>query len=251
MSRAWLLLAWLVAGSRCAFADGPGDLARRLQELNAAEPFAGTVELELRLARTLGRHSATAEAELRVGVDQDASGLHVHWDPATLRDADAEESNRDLDLDRLTPLRQAMAELDASRLSHLLDQRRTVAGLARGTFAGEKTEPLEGRAARRLEYTFRPRLSWTDAYFLRHGEGRLTLWVEADGTPLASESVASYEGKTSRVFGRFHGTTTVRTRYAVEGGRLRVAERQVEETVSREDGGEVQRTTRRFRIEPR
>jgi hypothetical protein len=64
----------------------------------------------------------------------------------------------------------------------------------------------------------------------------VTLWLAADGTPLFSESRASFEGKTSRTFGRFKGTTSVRTRYAAEATRLRVAERDVDELTSREDG---------------
>jgi hypothetical protein len=53
------------------------------------------------------------------------------------------------------------------------------------------------------------------------------------------------------MFGRFKGTTRVTTRYAAEDGRLRVAERDVDEADSREDGGEAEHTVRRFVLERR
>jgi hypothetical protein len=144
-----------------------------------------------------------------------------------------------------------LKELDPVRLGHLLDQAGTVAGLTKGPPAEEAADTYEGREARRLVYRFSPRLSWTDAYYLKHSEGRFTIWIAADGTPLASESVASFEDKTSRMFGRFKGTARVDTRYAAEGGRLRVAERDMDEADSREDGSQTERTVRRFVLERR
>ena len=234
-----------------ALADGRLDLARRLEEVRSPAPLAVTVQLDLRLDHKLHGKVAQGQATLRVGVEQDADGLRVHWAPASLADANAEEHEHDLDPDRLTPVRQAMTELDAARLGHLLDQAGTIAGLTKEAPVENQADSNDGREARRLVYLFKPRLTWADRYYLRHSEGRFTLWVSADGTPLASESVAHYEGKTGRTFGRFHGQTTTRTHYAVERQRIRVAEREVDELVSRDDGGEVHHTTKRFVIEMR
>jgi len=234
-----------------AGADGASDLARRLQALRAPGPVAATLRLELRLERTLHRTTVNGQASVHLDVEEDDRGTHVHWEPAVLRAANDEERKHDASPDRLLPLREALKELDPVRLDHLLDQAATIAGLAKGPPAEEAAESYEGREARRLTYRFQPRLSWTDAYYVRHREGRFTLWIAPDGTPIASESVASFEGKTSRMFGRFKGTTRVVTRYAAEGGRIRVADRDVDEAESREDGGEAEHTVRRFVLERR
>jgi hypothetical protein len=139
-----------------------------------------------------------------------------------------------------------MKELDPSRVAHLLDQAGTLAGLTRGTPAEEGGGTWEGREARRVVYRFDPRMSWTEAYYARRRDGKLTVWIATDGTPLGSESVASFEGKTSRMFGRFKQTTTIRTRYAVEADRLRVAERETDDLVSHDDGAEVEHSWSRF-----
>ena len=48
------------------------------------------------------------------------------------------------------------------------------------------------------------------------------------------------------MFGRFSGSTTIHTRYAAEGGRLWVAERDFDDLRSREDGGEVEHRSERY-----
>jgi hypothetical protein len=234
-----------------AGADGPADLARRLEAFHTPGPVAATLRLELRLERTLHHQSANGQASVRLDVDEDDRGTRVRWEPDVLRAADAEERQHDAAPDRLLPVREALKELDPLRLEHLLDQAGTVAGLTKTALAEESSDSYEGRAARRLVYRFQPRLSWSDAYYLKHSEGRFTIWIAPDGTPIASESLASFEGKTSRMFGRFKGTTRVSTRYAAEDGRLRVAERDVDEADSREDGGEAEHTVRRFVLERR
>jgi len=237
--------------AKAAGADGASDLAGRLQALRSPGPVAAALRLELRLERTLHHKSANGQATVRLEVEENDRGTHVHWEPAVLREANEEERQHDTAPDRLLPVREALKELDPVRLGHLLDQAGTIAGLTKGAPAEEAAETYEGHAARRLVYRFQPRLSWTDAYYLKHSEGRFTIWIAADGTPIASESLASFEGKTSRMFGRFKGTTRISTRYAAEGGRLRVAERDMDEANSREDGSEEEHTVRRFVLERR
>jgi hypothetical protein len=244
-----LCVTVLVAGAALpARADEPLELGRRLEALRSPGPISATVQLDLRLDQKLHGKITEGQATLRVEIEQDANGLNVRWAPSVLQDANAEEGERDRDPSRLTPIRQAMTELDPARLAHLLDQAHTIASLAKGAPSEEKASSYEGQAARQLVYRFKPRLTWTEAYYLHHSEGRFTLWIATDGTPLASESAASYEGKTSRSFGRFHGKTTIRTVYVAEGQRLRVGKREADELVSHDDGGDVLHTTRKLVI---
>jgi hypothetical protein len=62
-------------------------------------------------------------------------------------------------------------------------------------------------------------------------ETTLKVWIGEDGLPLASESVMAYEGKHSRLYGRFHNRSLVKTTYAVKGQRLVVTSRDAEELV--------------------
>jgi hypothetical protein len=246
----WLCLV-LASTAVSAFGEGKPDLQRQLELLRAPAPASVTVRLELRVERTLHHKASRGEASVQLDVEEDGAGLRVAWGSTTLRAAAAEERERDAAHERLAVVREAMQELDPLRLSHLLDQTGTVAGLAKGEPVEAGTETYEGALAHRFVYRFEPRVSWTDAQSLRSSEGRFTLWTTESGVPLASESTASFEGKTSRTFGRYKGTTIVRTRYAVQAGRLRVATRDVDDVVSRDDGGQTEHSVRHFVIEPR
>jgi hypothetical protein len=244
-------LALALAAREARSGDAAERLAQRLEAFRTPGAVSLDVRLDLRLEHTLHKSTAKGEESLSVGVAQDAGGLTVRWESDLLRRAAEESQERDRMPAQLTPVREALKELDPARLEHLLDQVHTLASLTRTATLEEHHERWEGQEALRLVYRFKPRLSWTEAYYAHTREGRLTLWIAADGTPLASESVASFEGKTSRMFGRFKGTTTVRTRYLADGGRLRVAEREVDDLRSHEDGGEVDHVWQRFVLAPK
>jgi hypothetical protein len=230
-------------------ADGAVDLFRRLDQLRSPDPITATLHLELHVERTLHHKSVTGQATVQIEVDDEAGGLRVRWDPAFLREADAEESRGETASLSVAPWREALKALDPARLAHLLDQAHTLASLTAGEPREETPTEYDGRPARRLVYRFKPRLSWVEADHLIASDGRFTVWVDAEGTPMASESVATFDGKTSRLFGRYRGATTVRTRYALEGGRLRVAEREVDDLRSRQDGDEVEHVRQRFVVD--
>src|SRR5262249_9373177 len=122
----------LVLSAGPAGADSAADLARRLSDFQSPPPIAASLRLELHLEHVLPHASAKAEAAVPLEVDEDATGLRERWDPAVLRRADAEAGQRDQAADRMTPLRDALKELDPDRVSHLLDQAGTLAGLTRG-----------------------------------------------------------------------------------------------------------------------
>jgi len=122
------MVALLLALAVRASADAPSDLAGRLKEFRSREPLVASLELQLRLERTLRHKTAKGEASLRLDVEEDEGGLRMRWESAALREADAEEQERDQSPDRLTPVREALKELDPGRVAHLLemDDRRSL-----------------------------------------------------------------------------------------------------------------------------
>ena len=238
----WVRLAVVFVLAGAGSGAGSVDLAARLETLRSPGPIAATLTLHLQLEHTLHGKAVTAETSLQLDIDQDDSGLRVQWAPWLLKEADAEARDADRERGRPRPIREAMKELDPARLAHLLNQVPTISGIAKGVPLEEKEESHEGREAHRLVFRFEPRLSWTEQYYARRREGRLTIWVGLDGVPLASESRVSFEGKTSRIFGHFEGTNTIRTRYAVDGSRLRVADRDADQMTSHDDGREEERS---------
>ena len=220
----------LVNAAVLAWAGGAGDLLGTLGRLTAKDPVKGTLTLKFHKTTTHDKKTKEVQGEVDLGLAADAENLNLRWTQATLRQANEEESARDRDPRQGTPLRDAMKDLDPGRLSHLLDQGTILRGLiAEGTFVEEKKDTFEGRDARMLVFSFPIRLTDFLRSRLIHSEGRLKVWVGEDGVPLGSESVALWNGKTSRFFGAFEGRTIIRTQYQKVGDRLIARHRQTEE----------------------
>lgn len=225
------------------------DMLETLAGLGAKSPAKATVQLELWSRHTLKKQAVTGQGTVSVETEDDPSGLRIQWPDRQLREVDAEARAHDRDHGRATPLRDAVKELDPVRVRHLLDQSGTLLGLIRGaTFLEEKADVLDGHASRLLVYRFVPRLSWSEEYHLKKSEARLKLWLDGAGLPVASESSVTYEGKTSRMFGRYAGRIVVRTRYQKVQDRLLVAYRETLTFHSADDESEEERGRQVFRI---
>jgi len=237
------LLAMTAAG-----AAAPG-FTEVLANLPAKAPVRATVDLESWAQHTLKKQTVTGQAEVAVEAEEDPEGLRIVWPDRMFRNVDAEAQTHDRDHGLPTPTRDAVKELDPGRVRHLLDQSGTLRGLVReATLLEEKPDTLDGRPVRLRTYQFIPRLSWSEEYHLQHREARLKLWLDGEGLPVASESSVTYDGKTSRMFGRYVGSTTVQTRYQHVGDRILVASRETRTFHSVDDGAEEERSRQVFRI---
>lgn len=223
----------LVNATALAWGGGTGDLLGSLGRLAAKDPVKGTLVLKFHKTMSHDKKSKEVQGEVQLGLSADGEGLGLRWPQATLRQANEEESARDRDPRLGTPLRDAMKDLDPGRVTHLLDQGLILRGLiSEATLLEEKPDSYEGHEARLFVLGFPVRLSDFLRSRLIHSEGRLKVWVGSDGLPLASESLAVWNGKTSRFFGAFEGRTFIRTQYQKVGDRLVVRHRQTEERLS-------------------
>lgn len=208
-----------------------------VERMAAQGPLAGRLtEIYQRQVGEAGGPGAT-RAELALDLKADASVLDMAWDKGLLKRADEEERSRDRNGGGM-PLREAMKELDPGRVSHLLDQRGSLLGLLeRGRPLGVSAGSLEGRPVRKLEFSVPVRVPDD---FLRArvsaSEGRLVLWADGDGIPVASELTLSYSGRKGRIFGRFQSRSVIRTRYGVAGDRMFVAHRDMAESFADDSG---------------
>lgn len=239
--------AWILATASGASA-GPG-LPEALAVFKAKSPAKASVQLEFWAQRSLKKQVVTGQATVAVEVEDDPSGLRIQWPDRLLREVDAEARAHDRDHGAAIPYREAVKELDPGRVRHLLDQSGTLQGLIRGaTLLEDKADSLDGHPARLLVYRFVPRLSWSEEYHLKYSEARLKLWLDAEGLPAASESSVTYDGKTSRMFGRYAGSTVVKTRYQKVQDRILVGFRETLTFHSANDGAEEERGRQVFRI---
>lgn len=207
-----------------AWADGTADLRASLQRLHGHAPVKVEVACAVRQERTTLMEPMIHERTLRLQMLEDASGLHVDWDLAP-----ADATPRDMSTAApapasATPMHDVLKDLDAVTLDHLLNQSDEVLHLLDAArFKSEGRETYRGNLVRVLTFTCKPRILPQHQGRVFQAESTLKIWIGDDGAPLAMESSMDYDGRHSRLYGRIHSTSLVKTAFTVLGERLAVA----------------------------
>ncbi len=216
-----------------AWADAPSDLRASLQRLQGHLPVRVSLSYATWQETNREKKSELSQASLQLRAGEEDGSLHVDWSLPQLEAANLEERNRDKDSRLATPFRDAMKDLDAGRLSHLLNQAEVLSHLLDATqFKEERSDNYQGKPARVLVFTFKPRIAPAHQARVSRSEATLKIWIGADGVPLATESLTQYEGRHSRFFGLFRSRSRVETTYGVLNGRLVVATRTSEDSLA-------------------
>jgi hypothetical protein len=234
-------LILLLALPALAWADGPSDLQASLKRLNGHTPVKVNVTYTNWQEAKSFLQPVTSQGSLQFQVREDGSNLQVDWNLPQLGAVDGEERLLIQDPGVGTPVRDAIKELDARRLDQLLNQAGVLSQfLESAHFKTESNESYQGKPAKALVFTFDPNIRPDHRGRVSHTEGTLKVWIGEDGVPVASETLMDYEGKHSRLYGRFHSKCLVKTTYAVINQRLVVASSTTEDLMY-DTGVKVQR----------
>jgi hypothetical protein len=167
-----------------------------------------------------------SQAALKLDLLRDAHEMNVHWHQESLQMAQVEGQNRNDEDGQPSPTRRLMSELEPARLDHLLHQDTALLGiLAHAKPVEETADTLEGRASRRLTFTYEPSVPFRIRKRVKEATGRLVLWVDAQGQPMRSEVVEHWSGRAGRIAPVERGDHVVKTVYGVVHGWLIAADR--------------------------
>jgi hypothetical protein len=240
MRRSFQLLTLLVLPA-LAWADGLSDLRASLQRLHGRAPIRVSVDYSNREEATSLVKPVVHQGLLQIQLLEDGPSLREDWILPQLDAVDQELRQLRNDPRALTPVQDATKELDAPRLRHLLNQAEDLSQILDGSqFKSESREVYEGKSARLLIFTFRPAIRPDLQGRVSHMEATFKLWMAEEGLPMAAETFMDYEGKHSRLYGRFHVRSLVTTTYTVLSQRLVVASQTSEDLVY--DTGEKMET---------
>jgi hypothetical protein len=225
------------------WADGLSDLRASLQNLHGHAPLQVNVSYSAWQEATTFLRPVVSQGSIQLRVGEDGSGLHVDWKLPQLNPTTGEECLSGPDPKAAAQIRDATKDLDAERLDHLLNQADVLSRFIEGSrFEQELRETYQGQSARVLVFTFNQKIRPEHQGRVSGGEARLKIWIGEGGQPLGMESVREYQGKHSRLYGRFHNKSLVRTTYAILNQRLLVASRKSEDSLY--DTGEKLKRTR-------
>ncbi len=210
-----------------AWADGPVDLRTSLQRLHGHAPVKVELAYAVHQERTTFMKPVVHERSLRLQIVEDEGGLHVDWKLPTVG-----ASRPEPEATALTPMGEVLKDLDPLTLNGLLNQADALdAQLETAQFKAEDRATYQGHPVRVLTFTCKPRILAQHQGRVTQAESTLKIWIGDDGVPMATESLVDYDGKHSRLYGRIHSNSVVKTTYAVLDQRLVVTSRTSEDAI--------------------
>ena len=220
-SAALLALAAALLLPVAARADGLADLRAALARLQAQTPLKASLEVRTMERRGEGADATDRQGQVSVALEDGARGLQVLYAKEVLARMDAEARQLVRDPKARTPTVWALDKLDSGDIVPMASAAQALArSVDEAVFKAEKADNYGGKPARLLTFSVPlTKLSEQQRKYVKDFDSTLSLWIGADGTPLASESHTRLKGRAFVVISFEAVDDTVAT-YAVLGDRL-------------------------------
>jgi hypothetical protein len=194
---ACLLCAALLAAALPAQADGFADLQAALARQQALVPVKGSFRVETWSRQGEANEGSEEQGQAVLNFDDGAQGLRLQFSRDTLQRVEQEERAADRNGKAPTPALTGLRALELADLRRMLSPAAALqSALEEATPKAEVAELWNGQPARRLTYEFGlGRLKERDRKYVNKVDGKLELWIAADGTPLASRSQTALSGR--------------------------------------------------------
>ena len=247
-----LALALLLGGlAAMAHADGLSDLRAALARLPGQNPLKAGVQARDWRRTGDGKDAKETQGQAAIGLEDGPRGLQPLYSHELLARTDAESRAAIKDKSASKPLSQALSQLDFDQLRALASAAPALQReIEDAQFKGESPDTWAGKPARRLTFEGSlDRLSESDRKYVRDFKVQLSIWIAADGTPLASQRRQDLSGRAFVVVS-FEQHSDRQRSYAVAGDRLVVTSD--EDKGSAKGAGETQdyRTERSLQVLP-
>ncbi|HEY3399647.1 MAG TPA: hypothetical protein VGK03_03360 [Geothrix sp.] len=189
------LLAILLVGGLLQ-ADALSDLRSTLAHLNGQEPVKASVDYHYWSKQGDEKSPVITEGRATTIVEESPQGLKMSWNRALLQAAEQEARVQAKDPEKKATTRRAIEGLRALEVSGYLNGAEDLLStLDQCRLLEEKAEPWQGKPARRLQFKLTPRLSRQDQKYVKDLDATATVWIGADGLPLAAETQTRMKGR--------------------------------------------------------
>ncbi|UTF58853.1 hypothetical protein [Gilvimarinus sp. DA14] len=200
----------------CVRAEPLDDLHSALDRFS--QPVSGRYQVSAKVVEANGKgdDKITREGYAEVEAVDTGASLSIAYSRSLLAQIDSEEQARLENSDAPTPAIEGVHELSALPVRAAVraaDQIRRVMG--EGEYLGAEADELDGREVMRLDFSLpESRLSKRQRKYVKSYEGIYSVWIRADGVPLASSSRVDASGR-AFIFISFHVETESQRRYGV------------------------------------
>jgi hypothetical protein len=187
----------LASFSGTAHADGLQDLKAALGRLQGQTPLKAVVEAKTWNRQGEGKDVEETHGAASVSVEEGARGLQVLYSKEMLAKLEAEERLKEKDSKAKTPTLSALNEVNSSALRPMISAAASLTrSMEKAIYKSEKLDSFNGKPARLLNFELSmDKLSEKDRKYMKKFDGNLTIWIAADGTPLASRVTQAISGR--------------------------------------------------------
>ena len=211
----------LLATCGVARADGQADLRAALARLQGQAPLKANAQAHDWRRTGEGKDAKETQGQVRIALEDGPRGMQPLYGRELLERVDAEARAAVKDKSAPKPLSQALAQLGFNELHALAS---AAPALQReiddARFKAETAESWGGKPARKLEFEGSvDSLSESNRKYVREFKLVLSVWIAADGTPLASQRHFDVSGRAFVVVS-FEQHSDEQRAYAVVGDRL-------------------------------
>ena len=216
-----VILAAALLATPLARADGLADLKAALARLQAQTPLKATLEVKASEKQGEGAEAVDKQGEAIVTLEDGARGLQVFYAKDLLARMDAEARQLARDPKAKTPTALGLGKLDTAEVLHMACAAPALArSLDESVFRSEKADTWNGRPARLLSFTLPlSKLPEQQRKYVKEFDSTLSIWIGADGTPLASAASTTVKGRAFVVVS-FEALEESSLTYGVLGDRL-------------------------------
>ncbi len=185
-----LTAALLALWGTGALADGLADLKAQLAKPQGSAAVVGTLDVKFWRRQGEGTDAEELTGNASVSVDDGPQGLRMFFGRNTLNRAQDEDRAKEKDSKARTPTSSALVKLNSGELRDMTAAAQTLLrALEKAQFKGERADSYDGKPARLLSFELgMDKIAEKDRKYVKSFEGKLEVWVDADGTPLASKT---------------------------------------------------------------
>ncbi len=180
--------ALLALACGAAHADGLADLHAALARLPGTTPLKATIDARDWRRTGDGKDAEEHTGNVSLGLEDGARGLAPLYGRDLLARADAEQRAAVKDKKAAKPIEQTLGQLGIAELHAIASAAPALAReVDEATFKGESADTVDGKAARKLVFESGiDTLAEKDRKYAKEFKSVLSVWIAADGTPLAS-----------------------------------------------------------------
>ncbi|MCU6498825.1 hypothetical protein LPN04_13580 [Rugamonas sp. A1-17] len=216
-----LMLIPVLALAGAAQADGLADLKAALEHLQEPVPLKAALDSNVWRRNGEGKDADETSGQAAVGIEDGQRGMQLSYSRDMLARLDAEATAVARNPNAKTPTLNAAREFSPTDLRPMISAASSLAQMLEKTsFLSEKADVYQGKPARVLTFAQGiDVLADRDRKYVKEFDGRLNVWIAADGTPLASRITQSMHGRAFIVIS-FEAKNEESSVYALAGNRL-------------------------------